>query len=138
MLAIASDESAPSTASSASGNGHEMDAKTILQLRREMRAMYYAKGGKKNRAIAEAEADRFIRSCCNAFGGDAAACDKILAEFDAVRKDFGWKEDYGKLTPTGKAAKKRERAESKAENVLAVLEVNGGNLSFLDAKGAVQ
>mmetsp|Transcript_2545 Transcript_2545/g.5548 ORF Transcript_2545/g.5548 Transcript_2545/m.5548 type:complete len:131 (+) Transcript_2545:208-600(+) len=106
-----------------------MDAKAILQMRREMKGVFgwkkdYGKltstdAAKKKREDAEVLADRFIRNCALAFGADAAVFDKMMAEFDKIRKDFGWKEDYGKLTSTAKASEKREEAERKAEDMLA-------------------
>mmetsp|Transcript_36947 Transcript_36947/g.66456 ORF Transcript_36947/g.66456 Transcript_36947/m.66456 type:complete len:211 (+) Transcript_36947:231-863(+) len=132
---IASDESAAATSTfqTTTRTGHKMDVKTILQLRREMKVVFgwksdygkltNTKDGRKNRFIAEAKADRFIRNCCYTVGGDVAMFDKVFAEFERVRNDFGWKEDFGKLTSTAKAAKKREEAERKAEDVLA-------NMSF--------
>ena len=75
--------------------------------------------GKRKGAVAEAQADRFIRNCCVAFRGNLDAFDKMMAEFKKLREDFGWKKYYGKLTTTAKAAGKREEAEIKAEEALA-------------------
>mmetsp|Transcript_7981 Transcript_7981/g.10425 ORF Transcript_7981/g.10425 Transcript_7981/m.10425 type:complete len:132 (-) Transcript_7981:1311-1706(-) len=105
-----------------------LNASAILKLRREMRDVFgwqedYGKltsssDASQKREKAERQADSFVRNCCIAFGGDTKSFDQMIAEFDRVKEDFGWKTNYGKLTFTKSALKKRAEAEEKAENVL--------------------
>lgn len=105
-----------------------MDAPTILKLKREIRAVMgwkedYGKltsssDGAAKRDNPEAKATALIKNCCVAFGGDTDTMDKMLVEFDGLKKDFGWKENNGKPTSTKKGLQKRIEAEVKAENAL--------------------
>ena len=115
-----------------------MDVLSVLRLRNELKYVFgwkrdfgpltTSEGRRRGHALAEAQADRYLRNCFRASGGDADQFDRMMGEFDRLRRAFGWKEEYSVFTPRLKAAAKREKAERRAENALA--EMSFGDVIF--------
>eukprot|EP00756_Hemistasia_phaeocysticola_P014165 Hpha_TRINITY_DN15325_c3_g1::TRINITY_DN15325_c3_g1_i1::g.87821::m.87821 len=68
----------------------------------------------KKRAEAEAAADQWFFAQLGRRCAQGQMFLSMRAYFDNAKAELGWKENYGKLTSTDEANKKRHEAESKA------------------------
>ena len=81
-------------------------------------SLHPSSDGAAKRDNPEAKATALIKNSCVTFGGDTDTMDKMLVQFDGLKKDFGWKENHWKPTSTKKGLQKRIEAEVEVQNAL--------------------